>query len=128
MGALLVLHVDDEADIREVTALSLSLDPDIEVQSAASGQEALDVLQAGLRPDVVLLDVMMPVMDGPGTLERLRAVPGCETVPVVFMTARTRNEERDAYLALGAVAVVVKPFDPMSLAQQVRAIMAETRG
>lgn len=127
MGALLVLHVDDEADIREVTALSLSLDPDIEVQSAASGQEALEVLQAGLRPDVVLLDVMMPVMDGPGTLERLRAVPGCETVPVVFMTARTRSEERDAYLALGAVAVVVKPFDPMSLAQQVRAIMAETR-
>ena len=127
MGALLVLHVDDEADIREVTSLSLSLDPDIEVQSAASGQEALEVLTAGLRPDVILLDVMMPMMDGPGTLRQLREIPGCETTPVVFMTARTRNEERDAYRALGAVAVVTKPFDPMSLAQQIRSIMAETR-
>jgi len=126
MAPLKILHVDDEADIREVTALSLGLDPDIEVRSAASGQDALDTLSGGYRPDVVLLDVMMPNLDGPGTLERLRGLPGCETTPVIFMTARTRNEERDAYVALGAVSVITKPFDPMTLGAHVRDVLAES--
>lgn len=125
MAPLRILHVDDEADIREVTALSLGLDPDIEVRSAVSGQDALDILSAGYRPDVVLLDVMMPSLDGPGTLERLRRLPRCEGTPVIFMTARTRQEERDAYVALGAVSVITKPFDPMTLGAHVRDVLAE---
>lgn len=127
MAPLTILHVDDEADIREVTALSLELDPDMAVQSAVSGQDALDVLGGGYRPDVILLDVMMPDLDGPGTLERLRQLPGCETTPVIFMTARTRKEERDAYIALGAVSVITKPFDPMTLGAHVRDVLAESR-
>lgn len=115
-----VLHVDDEPDIREVASMSLGIDPDIEVRSAASGDEALRILEAGWRPDVILLDVMMPELDGPGTLERLRRLPGHEQTPVIFMTARAQAQEQDHFLALGAIAVIVKPFDPMALAGQVR--------
>ncbi|HEV2081051.1 MAG TPA: response regulator [Brevundimonas sp.] len=123
---LKVLHVDDEADIREVAAFSLELDPDIELQSAESGAAALDVL--GSRAvDVVLLDVMMPAMDGPETLRRLREVPGHETTPVVFMTARAQETEVDKYRALGALDVIIKPFDPMTLAQQLRSVLAASR-
>lgn len=116
---LKVLHVDDEPDIREVAAMSLGIDPDLELRSVASGAEALAVL-ADWRPDVILLDVMMPELDGPGTLERLRRIPGHETTPVIFMTARAQASEQSRFLALGAVAVIVKPFDPMSLGRQVR--------
>lgn len=116
---LKVLHVDDEPDIREVAAMSLGIDPDLELRSVASGAEALSVL-ADWRPDVILLDVMMPELDGPGTLERLRRIPGHETTPVIFMTARAQASEQSRFLSLGAVAVIVKPFDPMSLGRQVR--------
>lgn len=116
---LKVLHVDDEPDIREVAAMSLGIDPDLELRSVASGGEALSVL-ADWRPDVILLDVMMPELDGPGTLERLRRIPGHETTPVIFMTARAQASEQSRFLSLGAVAVIVKPFDPMSLGRQVR--------
>lgn len=119
-----ILHVDDESDIREVTALSLSIDPDFDVTSCASGQEALDLLETGWRPELVLLDGMMPGLDGPATLEQLRLRPGCETVPVIFMTARAQASEQKRYLSLGAIAVITKPFDPMSLAGEVRDILA----
>ena len=124
MTALTVLHVDDEPDIREVAALSLQLDPEIELVSAGSGKEALARLDDGLRPDVVLLDVMMPELDGPATLARLRGIPGLEETPVVFMTARAQSQEQHRYLALGARAVILKPFDPMTLARDVRDALA----
>lgn len=117
---LKILHVDDEPDIREVAAMSLGIDPEIEVRSAASGAEALKTLESDWAPDVVLLDVMMPELDGPGTLERLRQLPGHETTPVIFMTARAQAQEQSRFLALGAIAVIIKPFDPMTLAGQVR--------
>lgn len=116
---LKVLHVDDEPDIREVAAMSLGIDPELELQSVASGAEALSVL-ADWRPDVILLDVMMPELDGPGTLERLRRLPGHETTPVIFMTARAQASEQSRFLSLGAIAVIIKPFDPMTLGRQVR--------
>lgn len=116
---LKVLHVDDEPDIREVAAMSLGIDPDLELRSVASGAEALSVL-ADWRPDVILLDVMMPELDGPGTLERLRQIPGHEATPVIFMTARAQASEQTRFLSLGAIAVIVKPFDPMTLGRQVR--------
>ena len=117
---LKILHVDDEPDIREVAALSLGIDPEIEVRSVASGAEALRMLEGDWRPDVVLLDVMMPELDGPGTLERIRAIPDQTDTPVIFMTARAQAQEQSRFLALGAIAVIIKPFDPMTLAGQVR--------
>lgn len=121
---LVILHVDDEADIREVAAMALELDPDVALTSAGSGEAALERLAEGLRPDVILLDVMMPRLDGPGTLRRLRELPGLEETPVIFMTARAQTGELGAWLALGALGVIVKPFDPMELARQVRDVLA----
>ena len=123
MSRLRLLHVDDEADIREVASLALELDPDIELTSAPSGENALEQLEAGLRPDVILLDVMMPRVDGPGTLARLRELPGLEATPVIFMTARVQPAEKDQYLALGAIGVITKPFDPLILAGEVRDLL-----
>ena len=128
MTRLHVLHVDDEPDIREVAAMSLDLDPDMSLTSASSGAEALALLEGGLQPDVILLDVMMPVLDGPGTLARLRRLPGHERTPVIFMTARAQSSELGRYIELGAVGVIVKPFDPMSLAASVRDTLAGASG
>ena len=117
---LTILHVDDEPDIREIAAFALEMDSDIEVTSAGSGREALKAIEDGLAPDVVLLDVMMPELDGPGTLLELRRLPGLSETPVIFMTARAQSHELDRFLGLGAVAVIIKPFDPMTLGRQVR--------
>ena len=125
MSQLKILHVDDEPDIREVAALALSIDPDMDIRSASSGLDALDVLGGeGWTPDVILLDVMMPELDGPGTLQRLRALPAHRQTPVIFMTARAQAQEQQRFIDLGAVAVIIKPFDPMILAGQVRDILA----
>ncbi len=120
MNPLRVLHVDDEPDIREVVELSLGLDPDLVMRSCASGEEALAVSEAW-PPDIVLLDVMMPVMDGAATLVRLRENPRTAGIPVVFMSARAQSHELDLFRSLGVVGVIPKPFDPMTLAASVRA-------
>jgi CheY-like chemotaxis protein len=119
MTALRVLHVDDEPDIREVVEISLGLDPDFETRSCGSGLEALAV-SADWPPDIILLDVMMPVMDGPATLARLRDNAQTAKIPVVFMTARAQTREIDLFRSLGAAGVIPKPFDPMTLAASVR--------
>jgi two-component system, OmpR family, response regulator len=118
-----VAYVDDEPDIREVAALSLGLDPDIEVRTCASGPELLKLVQSW-RPDVILLDVMMPGMDGPATLAGLhRENPHLTTIPVIFITARTQAHEVERFTALGAAGVIIKPFDPMTLAQTARSFL-----
>lgn len=104
--------------------MALDLDPGIALTSAGSGEAALELLAGGLRPDLILLDVMMPQLDGPGTLRRLRELPGLEDTPVIFMTARAQSGEQQLYLAMGAVGVITKPFDPMELARQVRGLLA----
>jgi two-component system OmpR family response regulator len=119
MTRIHILHVDDEPDIREVAELSLGLDPVFVVRSCGSGDEAL-VVAAQWQPDVILLDVMMPVMDGPATLSRLRDNPLTARIPVIFMTARAQTRELDRFRGLGAIGVIAKPFDPMSLASSVR--------
>ena len=120
---LTILHVDDDADMRHVTALSLSRDAGVAVVSAESGREALDLLKSGLRPDVIVLDVSMPEMDGPATLSALRDLDGLESAPVVFLTGRAAEHERRRYLALGAASVIPKPFDPSTLADDLRAVV-----
>jgi CheY-like chemotaxis protein len=120
MTVLRVLHVDDEPDIREVVEFSLGLDSGLVTRSCASGEEALAVVKAWA-PDIVLLDIMMPVMDGVTTLAHLRSNPCTTDIPVIFMTARAQSRELDLFSSLGAVGVIPKPFDPMTLAASLRA-------
>lgn len=119
MDKFRVLYVDDEPDIREVAALSLGIDPALEIRTCASGQEAL-FQSAAWQPHLILLDVMMPGMDGPATLAQLKAADRTATIPVVFITARTQSYEVERFLSLGALGVIAKPFDPMELAGQAR--------
>jgi CheY-like chemotaxis protein len=119
MSSLRVLHVDDEPDIREVVEMSLGLDPEFAIRSCASGADAISA-SADWPPDLILLDVMMPVMDGPTTLKHLRQREQTSETPVVFMTARAQAREIEAFVSLGAVGVIPKPFDPMTLATSVR--------
>jgi CheY-like chemotaxis protein len=117
-----VLLVDDEPDIRRIGQVSLQAVGKLEVQLASSGAEALS-LARDKRPDAILLDVMMPEMDGPACLARLRADEQTRDIPVLFMTAKVQTQEVDRYLAMGAVGVIRKPFDPMTLANDVRALL-----
>lgn len=128
MDGLSVLYIDDEPDIREVVEISLALDPAFAVRSCASGGEALTAT-VDWSPDLILLDVMMPEMDGPTTFARMRERPQTANIPIVFMTARARASEIAALVALGAAGVIAKPFDPMTLPAAVRryAPAAETR-
>jgi CheY-like chemotaxis protein len=119
---LRVLYVDDEEDIREVAAMSLELDPELEVRTCAGGEQALAAVSA--EPvDVILLDVMMPRMDGPATLLNLRANARTRDIPVIFITARTQAADVKRLIGLGAIGHIAKPFDPLALAGQVRAIL-----
>ena len=117
-----VLIVDDEPDIRLIAELSLRRVGGWDVASAGSGGEAVALASAYL-PDVILLDVMMPTMDGPMTLFRLRQQPTLAAVPVIFITARAQRHEVERYRELGAVGVIVKPFDPMSLPGEIRRLV-----
>jgi two-component system, OmpR family, response regulator len=120
-----ILCIDDDSDIRTIAAMALGLDPDMDVRAADGGEAGLAIIEAGeWMPDAVLLDVMMPGLDGPEVLARLRQLPGGTELPVVFMTARARQADIEAYLALGAVGVVTKPFDPLGLAGEIRALVA----
>ncbi|TVV73792.1 response regulator [Sphingomonas solaris] len=126
---LTVLYVDDDDDIRSIATMSLELDPDMTVAAAASGAEALALLEdESLRPDVILLDVMMPEMDGPTLARHLCVMPRLRGVPLLFMTARARQADIAGYYALGAAAVISKPFDPLGLAAEIRAVLARIEG
>lgn len=118
-----ILYVDDEADIREVAQMAIELDPMFEVRCCASGPEAIDQATEWV-PDLILLDVMMPGMDGPTVFARLKEQAGTAAIPVVFITARTQTREVSSFLKLGARGVIAKPFDPMTLADQVSAFLA----
>lgn len=118
-----ILYVDDDDDIREVAVMALELDGELEVRACGSGKEAI-AFAPGWQPDLILLDVMMPEMDGPSTLAELRRLPETAATRVVFITARTQSHEVERFVALGAVGVIAKPFDPLALARQVREYMA----
>jgi CheY-like chemotaxis protein len=114
-----VLFADDDADVREVVTLSLERDPFFVVRGCASGGEALATAMEW-RPDLTLLDVRMPGMDGPTVLARLRADRRTAAIPVVFVTAATRRQECAHLKALGAAGVIPKPFNPSDLAAELR--------
>lgn len=117
-----VLIVDDEPDIRRIAKLGLSRVGGMEVVEAASGAEALVRAKAD-KPDAVLLDVMMPGLDGPSTLARLREDPATSGIPVVFLTAKAIAAELERLKVLGAAGVLTKPFDPRTLARELRALL-----
>jgi two-component system OmpR family response regulator len=117
-----VLLVDDEPDIRKVASLTLRALGKWDVCVAGSCEEALAVAEAE-QPDLILLDVMMPRIDGPMTLRRLRAIPALAAIPIIFLTARVTERDTHDYLALGAAGIIAKPFEPTKLAAQVRAIV-----
>ena len=119
MNTLRILHVDDEPDIREVVEASLMLDPGFFVRSCGSGEEAV-AMAPHWCPDLILCDVMMPVMDGPATLARLRESPNTAATPIIFMTARAQSRELEHFKSLGAAGVIAKPFDPLTLCAEVR--------
>ncbi len=123
MGRLLerILYVEDEPDIQAVARLALEHLGGFTVEVCSSGSEALSKI-ATYTPDLILLDVMMPGMDGPTTLAELRKTSICAVTPVVFMTAKVQPQEVTHYLSLGAIDVIPKPFDPMTLADKVRSI------
>jgi len=116
-----ILYVEDEPDIQTVTLMALETIGGFTVKACSSGQEAIEAAPA-FEPDLVILDVMMPGMDGPTTMEALRKLPVTADVAMIFMTAKVQSHEVERYRAMGAVDVVAKPFDPISLADQVRAI------
>jgi two-component system OmpR family response regulator len=124
---LKVLYVDDEPDIREVGAMALELDGSMEVTTASSGPDALTLLEGGGRPDVILLDVMMPGMDGPAALNELKKRPELAQIPVIFITARAQAHELARFVSLGAIGVITKPFDPMTLSIELRAVLARAK-
>jgi len=117
-----VLIIDDDADIRSIVRLSLSRLGGMEVVEAASGAEGVRKAQDE-KPDVILLDMMMPAMDGSATLAALRSQPATAMTPVIFLTAKAMRAEIERLRALGAAGVLIKPFDPRALPGEVRALL-----
>lgn len=117
-----VMLVDDEPDIRKIGQMSLERVGRWETLLATSGKDAVELAQKE-RVDLILLDVMMPGMDGPTTYQKLRELPGLGEVPIVFLTAKVQQSEVERYLTLGAVGVLRKPFDPLTLPQEIRKLL-----
>ena len=122
-----VLYVEDEPDIQTVARLALEALGGFTVEICSSGDEALQQAPA-FQPQLILLDVMMPGMDGPTTLGKLRELPQFAATPVVFMTAKVQLGEVTGYKELGAVDVIPKPFDPMTLSSKVQEIWEHYHG
>lgn len=122
-----LLYVEDEPDIRAVAQVALQHIGGFELLVCESGEQAVREAVA-FAPDLILLDVMMPGLDGPGTLRALRNLAELRAVPVAFMTAKVQPNEVTQFIAMGAVGVIAKPFDPMTLGDQVRAMWERNRG
>lgn len=122
-----ILYVEDQADIQTVARLALEALGGFTVEVCSSGNEALG-RAAVFDPQLILLDVMMPGMDGPTTLCKLRALPQFASTPVVFMTAKVEPGALEGYQHIGAVDVIPKPFSPLMLSSQVQAIWERCHG
>ena len=120
-----VLIIDDEDDIREVAALSLEAVAGWEVVTAHSGAEGIR-MAAAEKPDAILLDVMMPEMDGPTTFKNLQANPETAGIPVLLLTAKVQGVDQRRFASLGVKAVLFKPFDPLTLSQEMATVLGWT--
>ena len=123
MAVRTLVMVDDDPFIRRVAQLSLCKVGSWQVVLAGSAKEAIALL-AVCRPDVILLDVMMPEMDGPTLLCHIRNIKGLQFTPVIFMTAKIQSHEVERYLKMDAAGVISKPFDPMTLSQEIDEILS----
>ena len=117
-----VLLVDDDPNIRLVSQISLEEIGGWKVVAAASGKEGLDLAERE-RPCLILLDIMMPIMDGPTTFRELQKRDSIKHIPVIFLTAKVQSHEVESYKQLGAIGVLAKPFDPMKLASEIEALL-----
>ncbi|MFV3130241.1 response regulator [Niveispirillum sp. KHB5.9] len=122
-----ILYVDDEEMLRTVTNLALTRIGKFTVELCDSGTKAVEAAKR-FRPDMIMLDVMMPGMDGPATLRALQDDPETASIPVIFITAKVQPREVEAFHALGVVDVIAKPFEPMGLAGQVRGVWERFHG
>jgi len=112
-----ILIIDDEDDIREVAQLSLESIAGWQVSTARSGAEGIERARAE-KPDAILMDVMMPAMDGPTTFREMQKLPETADIPVVLLTAKVQGVDQRRFAGLGVAAVLFKPFDPLTLADQ----------
>ena len=112
-----ILIIDDEDDIREVAALSLESVAGWQVTTASSGAEGMRLAAAEV-PDAILMDVMMPAMDGPTTFREMQKLPELASIPVILLTAKVQGVDQRRFAGLGVTAVLFKPFDPLTLAEQ----------
>jgi len=117
-----VLIIDDEEDTRSIASMSLSILGGIDVVEADCGEDGIAKAEKE-QPDVILLDMMMPVMDGENTLSKLQGNAGTQKIPVIFLTAKAMTSEIDRLKRMGAIGVLTKPFDPTILATQVKQIL-----
>lgn len=111
------MAVEDEDDIRVILRFILQNAAHFDLLLCANGKEAIEKFEK-FSPDLVLLDMMMPGMDGVSTMQALKAEPSFKNTPIIFMTAKVQSDEIKRYLDLGAIAVISKPFDPATLAEQ----------
>ncbi len=116
-----ILYVEDEPDIQAVAKIALETVGGFTVEICSSGFEAVEKA-SDFKPDLLLLDVMMPGMDGVSTLQELRKQPGLENIPAMFMTAKVRPSEVDQLRLQGAIDVIPKPFDPMTLSENLKSL------
>jgi len=114
-----ILYVEDEPDIQEVAKIALESVGGFLLKVCSSGEEALKNAEE-FAPQLLLLDVMMPGMDGPTTLAELRKLATIVDVPAIFMTAKVQPQEIEHFKSLGAIDIIAKPFDPMTLATTIR--------
>lgn len=117
-----ILLIDDEDDIREVASLTLEATAGWEVVSADSGRSGIEAALAD-RPEAILMDVMMPEMDGPTTFREMQKIPELADIPVILLTAKVQGVDQRRFADLGVAAVLFKPFDPMTLAQQIADVL-----
>jgi CheY-like chemotaxis protein len=114
-----ILIIDDEDDIREVAALSLEATAGWEVLTASSGPAGIKAAGSTPQPDAILMDVMMPGMDGPTTFRMMQQDPAIAKIPVLLLTAKVQGVDQRRFAGLGVAAVLFKPFDPLTLATQI---------
>jgi CheY-like chemotaxis protein len=117
-----ILLIDDEETIQEVVQVGIEIESGWQVAIASSGAEGIDLAESQ-QPDAILLDVMMPEMDGIDTLSQLKSNQKTSAIPVIFLTAKAQAEEKNQFQSLGVVDVITKPFNSMTLASQIAKIL-----